>query len=64
MSEKCYFCKKKIGLINFHCKCNFNFCIKCKFPENHNCSYNYKKDGENELIKQLNKVVPNKIIKI
>ena len=26
---KCVFCKKKLGVVNFKCKCEHTFCTKC-----------------------------------
>ena len=40
--KKCIICNKKV-LIFFKCRCNNHYCIKHQSPENHNCSYDYKK---------------------
>ena len=34
---KCTFCNKKIGLINFHCKCQGIFCSLHRYTHSHNC---------------------------
>ena len=52
---KCYFCKKKLTMIevNFLCKCEKKFCQKHLNPHSHNCSYNYIKEKQDK-IKQTN----------
>ena len=42
LSELCNQCNKKIGLMSFTCKCENNFCIKHRFPDSHDCSFDYK----------------------
>ena len=62
---KCHHCRKKIKGIEFDCKCNNNkFCVKCRYPETHNCDFNYKTHQKNKLQKELIKVVPEKIVRI
>jgi hypothetical protein len=62
----CDFCqKKKVGIVSFNCKCSFqNLCAKCRIPENHNCTFDYKKEGREQLIKHLPLIVHSKIDKI
>jgi len=60
---KCNKCKKNI-LISFECKCNSIFCINHKNPELHNCTFNFKENGKNELIKNNPKITFTKVIKI
>lgn len=59
--QRCYFCKKKTGLINFTCKCEKIFCSKCKNPEDHNCDFDYKEYQKQLLQKKLVKVINDKI---
>ena len=61
---KCHNCKKKIKLINYTCKCTNLFCSSCRFPENHNCDFDFKSDGKELLEKKLESVVKDKIPKI
>lgn len=63
MNEKCQKCKKKC-FISFKCKCEKIFCTKCKLPEDHNCTFNFKEAGKDKLKQQLIKVENNKINKI
>ena len=59
--QRCYKCNKKIGLMAFTCKCHYNFCSKCRYPEVHSCNFDYKNHEKNILKEQLVKVVAKKI---
>ena len=52
MTKKCQVCKKK-QLIMIECKCGMSLCLKHKFPEDHNCKFDYKKENKENLTKQL-----------
>ena len=54
-------CKVNIELISFDCKCTKKFCTKHKYPEIHNCSFDYKEHGKKYLEKTLTKVLNVKI---
>ncbi|KAK1366639.1 Zinc finger A20 and AN1 domain-containing stress-associated protein 1 [Heracleum sosnowskyi] len=43
--SRCLFCKKKIGLLGFACKCGDKFCDMHRYPENHKCLFDYKAFG-------------------
>ena len=48
MVSKCIHCNiRKIGLTTtFECRCKLKkLCSICRYPENHNCSYNYRDEG-------------------
>lgn len=64
MTLKCKNCNKKIKLFPFTCKCENNYCTNCRYPENHNCQYDFKNHQRNILKNQLVKVVCKKIDKI
>jgi AN1-type zinc finger and ubiquitin domain-containing protein 1 len=46
------------------CRCDKLVCIDCRYPEDHMCSFNYKEEGRELLIKNNEKVVASKIQKI
>ncbi len=61
----CNFCQKKTGIVSYTCKCTFqNLCMKCRLPENHSCKFDFKKDGREQLSKQMPLIVNSKIDKI
>ena len=55
--ERCSKCKKKT-LLTFNCKCLGKFCMNCKIPEIHLCSFDYKKEQRDKLEKS-NPVITN-----
>lgn len=61
---KCHYCSKKIKGIKFDCKCSNNYCSKCRHPESHKCTFNYKIQQKIKLQKELIKVVPEKLVRI
>ena len=58
----CDYCKKKVGIITFNCKCIYkNLCSKCRTPETHNCSFDYKSEERAKLRKANPVVIASKI---
>ena len=51
--NKCWTCKKKIGIRGFKCKCKFTFCKKHRMPEDHICNFDFIKAGKIKLKKEL-----------
>jgi hypothetical protein len=50
---RCEQCKKKLGIMEYKCKCEKLFCISHLRAEEHNCTYNYKQEGQQNLKKQM-----------
>jgi len=61
--NKCQFCKKKLGMISFTCKCGFCFCQTHLNPHSHNCTFDYKNEKKCKIIKE-NPKMNSKFIKI
>ena len=40
-SSKCHHCKRKSHIL-IDCKCSLKVCMKCKDPEQHGCTFDYK----------------------
>ena len=59
---KCNHCKYKIGSVIFNCKCEKQFCSRCRLPEIHDCQFNYKLEEKRKV--SLVKVAGQKIVKI
>jgi hypothetical protein len=59
----CENCNKKIpGLITYNCKCKYNkLCNNCKFPENHNCEFDYKSYERTKILNENPKITSKKI---
>ena len=48
---RCTTCKKKLGILSHTCKCGILVCISHLPPQEHSCTYDYKKDGRAEIQK-------------
>ena len=44
----CSKCRKRT-IIVFNCKCGKDFCSRCKYPEDHNCTFDYKAAQRDKL---------------
>ena len=53
---RCAVCSKKIGLTGFKCRCGESFCGSHRYPEQHDCEFDFKSAGR-EAIKRANPVV-------
>lgn len=60
---KCHECNKKLlcSINDFKCKCNHYFCSKHRYPEDHGCIFDYKKEAKDILGEKLIKTVKRKI---
>lgn len=63
-TTKCFNCKRKVGLLGFRCRCDFVFCSKHRYAEEHNCSFNYKNAQKEKLSEENQKVVGAKLDKL
>lgn len=60
---RCEKCKKKI-LMTFTCSCEHVFCIKCRMPEDHMCTFDYVKAFQEKLTRDNEVVKGEKVAKI
>ena len=51
--KRCFQCKKKLGVIEYRCKCDKLFCISHLQPQEHMCTFDYKLDANHLLTKQM-----------
>ena len=62
---RCHKCNKKLKLVGtWTCECLNKYCTKCRFPENHDCTFDYATKQKISLKNQLVEIKPEKIIKI
>ncbi|KAJ0545917.1 putative transcription regulator A20-like family [Helianthus annuus] len=54
--NRCGCCRKRVGLTGFTCKCGMVFCGTHRYPEKHECSFDFKTVGK-EAIARENPVV-------
>lgn len=63
-SNRCMSCRKKVGLTGFECRCGGLFCSTHRYSDKHNCSFDYRQLGAEEIRKNNPVVVCEKINKI
>eukprot|EP01084_Bolivina_argentea_P228496 385909_1 len=51
--KRCYGCNKKVGLVGVQCKCGLVFCALHRYPEEHDCTFDFKGHGRKNLAKEL-----------
>ena len=57
-SPRCEICRKKLGIMEYKCKCEKLFCITHLHAEEHSCTFNYKQQYQNLLRKQMDDIGP------
>ncbi len=57
-------CNKKLQLTDLSCRCEKIFCIKHRLPESHQCKYDFKTIGKQQLQDNNPLCSHHKIIKI
>ncbi|GJY40566.1 zinc finger A20 and AN1 domain-containing stress-associated protein 1-like protein [Tanacetum coccineum] len=56
VTNRCFDCNKKVGVMGFKCRCGETFCGMHRYPEEHKCEFDFKKTGR-DLISKANPVV-------
>ncbi|KAG0504052.1 hypothetical protein HPP92_004124 [Vanilla planifolia] len=62
--NRCLSCRKRVGLTGFRCRCGDLFCSRHRYSDTHDCSYDYKAAGREEISKANPVIRAAKIIKI
>uniref|UniRef100_A0A8D3AT84 AN1-type zinc finger protein 5-like n=1 Tax=Scophthalmus maximus TaxID=52904 RepID=A0A8D3AT84_SCOMX len=62
--NRCFMCRKKIGLTGFDCRCGNLFCGIHRYSDKHNCPYDYKAEAAAKIRKENPVVVADKIQRI
>lgn len=62
--NRCNVCRKRVGLASFRCRCGELFCPRHRHSETHNCSFDYKTAGREEIARANPVIKAAKIIKI
>ncbi|CAL9185961.1 unnamed protein product [Musa hybrid cultivar] len=63
-SNRCSTCRKKVGLTGLRCQCGDLFYGRHQYTDTHDCSFDYKVFGREEIAKANPVVKAPKIIKI
>ncbi|PKA52428.1 Zinc finger AN1 domain-containing stress-associated protein 15 [Apostasia shenzhenica] len=64
LGNRCFSCRKRVGLTGFRCRCGELFCSRHRYSETHDCSFDYKAAGREEISKANPVIRAAKIIKI
>lgn len=57
-------CRKLIRDLIWECRCGHKFCLDHRLPEEHECTFDFKKQGNEGLTKGLVRVVGEKMERI
>ncbi|XP_051230370.1 zinc finger A20 and AN1 domain-containing stress-associated protein 7-like [Lolium perenne] len=60
-ANRCATCRKKVGLLGFRCRCDGTFCSVHRYSDKHECGFDYKSAGREEIAKHNPMVVADKI---
>ncbi|GKU98352.1 hypothetical protein SLEP1_g11367 [Rubroshorea leprosula] len=62
--NRCMVCRKRVGLTGFKCRCGTTFCGTHRYPEQHGCTFDFKKVGRDEIARANPLVKAEKLEKI
>ncbi|XP_020864639.2 AN1-type zinc finger protein 5-like isoform X1 [Phascolarctos cinereus] len=62
--NRCFACRKKVGLTGFDCRCGNLFCAVHRYSEKHSCPFDYKAEAAEKIRKENPIIVAEKIRKL
>ncbi|XP_041037723.1 AN1-type zinc finger protein 6-like isoform X2 [Carcharodon carcharias] len=62
--NRCFLCKKKVGLTGFECRCGNLYCSVHRYSDMHDCRFDYKADAAEKIRRENPMVVGEKLQKI
>ncbi|CAL1266577.1 unnamed protein product [Larinioides sclopetarius] len=62
--RRCFVCNKKLGLTAFTCRCGGLYCPQHRYDKEHDCKFDYKSMGAEEIRKNNPQIVAEKISKL
>ncbi|XP_030076114.1 AN1-type zinc finger protein 5 [Microcaecilia unicolor] len=62
--NRCFMCRKKVGLTGFDCRCGNLFCAIHRYSDKHECPYDYKTEAAEKIRKENPIIVAEKIQKL
>ncbi|XP_039036431.1 zinc finger A20 and AN1 domain-containing stress-associated protein 1-like [Hibiscus syriacus] len=60
-TNRCFVCRKKVGLTGFKCRCESTFCGEHRYPEKHECSFDFKGVGREAIAKANPSIKADKV---
>ncbi|XP_068636114.1 zinc finger A20 and AN1 domain-containing stress-associated protein 1-like [Aristolochia californica] len=64
VKNRCFTCRKRVGVMGFSCRCGSTFCNVHRYPEEHGCEFDFKTQGREEVAKGNPHVVKDKLERI
>ncbi|CAL9052194.1 unnamed protein product, partial [Musa banksii] len=62
--NRCSYCKKRVGLTGFTCRCGNLFCAAHRYSDKHACSFDYLRANQDAIAKANPVVKAKKLDKI
>mgnify|MGYP002775703738 FL=1 len=62
--NRCFACKKRVGLTGFKCRCGNQFCAVHRYSDQHDCSFDYHSAARDSIAKANPVIKAEKIDKI
>eukprot|EP00792_Barthelona_sp_PAP020_P007669 TRINITY_DN3158_c0_g2_i1.p1 TRINITY_DN3158_c0_g2~~TRINITY_DN3158_c0_g2_i1.p1 ORF type:complete len:132 (+),score=28.45 TRINITY_DN3158_c0_g2_i1:43-438(+) len=62
--SRCAVCNKKVGYFGFKCHCERAFCSIHRYPDEHDCTFDFQADNKEKLVIQNPRVVTNRLNKL
>jgi len=51
--KRCFECNKKVGFTGIECRCGFVYCSQHRYPDSHQCSYDFKSHDRAHLAERV-----------
>ncbi|KAF3448431.1 hypothetical protein FNV43_RR09144 [Rhamnella rubrinervis] len=64
VSNRCSTCNRKVGLTGFKCKCGSMYCGTHRYPEKHDCDFDFKASGRDSIAKANPVIKADKVQRI
>lgn len=62
--NRCFMCRKKLGLTGFDCRCGQQFCGLHRYSDKHHCPHDYRTEAAEKIRKENPVVMADKIQRI
>ncbi|XP_044504862.1 zinc finger A20 and AN1 domain-containing stress-associated protein 3-like [Mangifera indica] len=62
--NRCLKCPRRVGLTGFRCRCGSLFCWRHRYPEQHECTFDFKEMGKEQISKDNPVIKAEKLQKI
>ncbi|OWM73669.1 zinc finger A20 and AN1 domain-containing stress-associated protein 3-like [Punica granatum] len=64
LANRCWTCRRRVGLTGFKCRCGMTFCGSHRYPEQHACGFDFKSVGREQISKANPVIKAEKLDKI